>query len=442
MADGEARTVTTAEFLDELVAVTRQRDASTYLYLNLEAGGRIWVQWEQPGIDHPRRYRIVDPTGPACPHCTILEGVAQLAPVLPLDALRLGRSRPQYEAVLSTGRLPSLAFGRRSWDPSISWAGDCHAADGDPHTLADCAAHRRLSHAADADDSVDCGDPLTMADPLPSAVQQRYPDPEAAVRDVAARLSVARDWRDAAEEVAGGRAETEATRAFLGRCPLALPLSDAMVLAVRPGEPTGTGTLLDLLAAASRRHGGASLAGQRYHRFACLVPEPTTGRFPTSGGAFDAASGEPIRTLRLPTGSAPLSRGGRGILLLFEARHTMNVHTVPVGPVRPPGYWQSEAALHVFEFGLLSALGGGYEAAVGVFLARLRRTGELLDHPERVLNRRQRKALAEPFGRIDDVELHLWASVAYRNAIYLALGSQEAFAEHLRSQGQLRTRGQ
>ncbi|MDG4771568.1 hypothetical protein [Solwaraspora sp. WMMD792] len=435
MADGEARTVTTAEFLDELVAVTWQRDASTYLYLNLEAGGRIWVQWEQPGIDHPRRYRIVDPTGPACPHCTILEGVAQLAPVLPLDALRLGRSRPQYEAVLSTGRLPSLAFGRRSWDPSTSWAGDCHAADGDPHTPADCAAHRST-------DPVDCGDPLTMADPLPLAVQQRYPEPEAAVRDVAARLAVARDWRDAAEEVTGGRAETEATRAFLDRCPLALPLSDAMVLALRPGELSSTSTLLDLLGAAGGKLGGASLAGQRYHRFACLLPEPTTGRFPTSGGSFDVASGEPIRTLRLPTGSAPLSRRGRGVLLLFEVRHTMNVHAVPVGPGKPPGYWQSEAALHVFEFGLLSALGGGYEAAVNVFLAKLRHTGELLDRPERVLNRRQRKALAEPFGRIDDVELHLWASVAYRNAIYLALGSQEAFAEHLRSQDQLRNRGQ
>ncbi|WBC00038.1 MULTISPECIES: hypothetical protein [unclassified Solwaraspora] len=36
-----------------------------------------------------------------------------------------------------------------------------------------------------------------MIDPLPLAVQQRYPDPGTAVRDVAARLSVARDWRDA-----------------------------------------------------------------------------------------------------------------------------------------------------------------------------------------------------------------------------------------------------
>ncbi|WFE20725.1 hypothetical protein O7621_23025 [Solwaraspora sp. WMMD937] len=279
-----------------------------------------------------------------------------------------------------------------------------------------------------------------MADPLPLAVQQRYPEPEAAVRDVAARLAVARDWRDAADEVAGGRAETEATGAFLARCPLALPVSDAMVLALRPGELSSTSTLLDLLGAALGKLVGASLVGQLYHRFACLLPEPTTGRFPTSGGSFDVASGEPVRTLRLPTGSAPLSRRGRGVLLLFEARHTMNVHTVPVGPGKPSGYWQSEAALHVFEFGLLGALGGGYETAVNVFLARLRRTGELLDHPERVLNRRQRKALAEPFGRIDDVELHLWASVAYRNAIYVALGSQEAFAEHLRSQDHLRTR--
>lgn len=57
-----------------------------------------------------------------------------------------------------------------------------------------------------------------------------------------------------------------------------------------------------------------------------------------------------------------------------------------------------------------------------------------------MLNRRQRKALAEPFGKIDDFELHLWAWVAYRNAVYLALGSQDAFAEHLRIQDQLRAR--
>ncbi|MFY1637839.1 hypothetical protein ACN27F_31965 [Solwaraspora sp. WMMB335] len=263
----------------------------------------------------------------------IIDGVARLAPVLPLDALRLARSRSQYEAVLSTGGAPSLAFGRRSWDPSTSWAGDCHADVGDPHTAADCAAHRRPS------DTVDVGDPLAMIDPLPLAVQQRYPDPDAAVRDVVARLGVARDWRDAAEE----------------------------------------------------------------------------------------AAGEPIRTLRLPIGGAPLSRRGRGILLLFEARHAMNIHVVPgPDPASSPGYWQSEAALHVFEFGLLGALGGGYETAVNVFLAKLRRTGDLLDRPERVLNRRQRKALAEPFGDIDDVELHLWASAAYRNAIYLALGSRHS----------------
>ncbi|WP_326553080.1 hypothetical protein [Micromonospora sp. NBC_01813] len=244
MTDGDARTVTTQEFLNELVTVTRQREASTYLYLNLEAGGRIWVQWEQPGVDHPRRYRVVDPTGPACPHCTILEGVARLAPVLPLDMLRLGRLRPQYETALGTGGLPSMAFGRRAWDPSTSWAGDCHAAVGDPHTAADCAVHRRPS------DPADVGDPLTMVDPLPLAVRQQYPDPHTAVRDVAARLSVARDWRDAAEEVAGGRAETEATRAFLTtRCLLGLPMSalPGAVITLRPGSSANNRSLRDLL---------------------------------------------------------------------------------------------------------------------------------------------------------------------------------------------------
>ena len=121
MAEDAERTLGPSEFFSELVGVSRSRPAKTHLYLSLEGGGRIWVQWEQPGVDHPRRYRVRGPTGPACPHCTIIEGVQRLAPVLPLDVLRTTRARPQYEAVLATRRLPSMAMGRQAWHPDVTW---------------------------------------------------------------------------------------------------------------------------------------------------------------------------------------------------------------------------------------------------------------------------------------------------------------------------------
>ncbi len=75
-------------FVDEIVAVTRDRQATTHLYVMLREGGAIGVQWEQPGLDHLREFRVVDPDGPVCPHCLIIETVVRLAPVLPLDMLR------------------------------------------------------------------------------------------------------------------------------------------------------------------------------------------------------------------------------------------------------------------------------------------------------------------------------------------------------------------
>ena len=95
----------------------------------------------------------------------------------------------------------------------------------------------------------------------------------------------------------------------------------------------------------------------------------------------------------------------------------------------------SEAALHIFEFGLLEEIGGAaYLSAVAAYLQALRKEGDLLAQPQKVLGRRERQTLAGVFGDVDDEELHLWGSVAYRNAIMLALGSQSAFAEHLRVQ--------
>lgn len=432
MTGGNARTVTRPEFFDDLVAITRERTASMYLYLSLEAGSHIWVQWEQPGIDYPRRYRVIDTDGPACAHCVIIEGVERLAPVLPLDPMRTVRSRFQYESVLRTGRLPSMALARRSADRSISWLADCHASAGDPHTDADCEQHGGPHRGA----AVHIDDPLTMVEPLPLALLEQYPDGDAAVRDVTARLRAARDWRDTAQEMASGRAEVEATWAFLAtQCVLGLPVPGVpgAVVALQPGMPAEAGTVTERLAAVVEKLGAGATGGQRYQSRACLVPGPAATRLPSYAGAIDLVSGEPIRTLRLPLAKRPLSRPGRGILLLFEARHAMGIHFVP-GPAKPPGYWESEAALHIFEFGLLRALGGGYDAAVAAYLDKLRGTGELLDRPQKVLSRQQRKALAGPFGAIDSQELHLWASVAYRNAIYIALGSQEAFAAHLRNQ--------
>jgi hypothetical protein len=157
-------------------------------------------------------------------------------------------------------------------------------------------------------------------------------------------------------------------------------------------------------------------------------------------GGFDIVTGRPVRTIQLPE-NRPFSRRGRGVLLLYQARFAM-VHPA-IGRAPHPTdlsaqariYWENEAALHIFEFSLLRGLGGdAYVAVVEAFRRALRKEGDLLTRPERVLGRRERHAFAQAFGPVDDGELHLWGSVAYRNAIQLTLGDQAAFAEHLRRQ--------
>ncbi|MFI7550936.1 hypothetical protein ACIBQ2_14420 [Micromonospora sediminimaris] len=410
-------------FLDEMVAVTRDRQATTHLYLMLREGGGIGVQWEQPGLDHLREFRVVDPDGPVCPHCTIIETVLTLAPVLPLDMLRTARARVQYERILRAGMLPAPAFARQSVSREVTWLGDCHGATGDPHTDADCAEHAAIGPSI-------VTDPLHVdpVAPLPRALLEMTD-----ATDVRDRLRLARDWRDTAAEVARRSRWAATTWGFLrSSAVLGVPTASrpGMVYALDPDAATDDRPFTEVAATAMR-----SLSGRDdlvYANRVCLVPDPVPGgeRMPSFAGAVDVAAGQPVRTLRLPSSRRPLSRLGRGILLLFEARHVMLIRHVQ----RTPD-WESEAALHLFEFGMLEELGGpAYTSAVAAYLDALRREGELLARPHKVLDRRARKALAGIFGGLDDEELHLWGSVAYRNAIMVMLGSQSAFAEHLRRQ--------
>ncbi|WP_435207950.1 hypothetical protein [Micromonospora sp. bgisy143] len=421
----EPRVVTERQFLDELASVTRERVATRFLYLMAQEDAVVGVQWEQPGVDHLRRYRVRD----ACPHCVVLAAVATLAPVLPLDVLRAGRARPQYETVLRTGRLPHLAFARPTGSAGASWLGDCHAVDGDPHSAADCPRHAVPPPT---------GDPLALhLGALPRAVRELYPHDGAAAADLAQRLRIAQDWRADAQAVASGIREAAATWAFLrNSCVLgvSVPGANGLVLTLPPGGAPDDRSLGDLHEATVR----ALPAGGPvpYQELACLLPEPasTTQRMPTYAGAVDLTAAAPVRTLRLPVPRRPLSTTGRGVLLLYEARHAMGRHMASA-PVRDSAYWDSEAALNVFEFTLLERVAGRhYQEAVAAYLQALRREGDLLARPHKVLDRRRRKALSHAFGGLDDEELHLWASVAYRNAILELLGDLKAFAAHLSHQ--------
>ncbi|MEU5911840.1 hypothetical protein [Micromonospora sp. NPDC047527] len=424
--EADPRVVTEREFVDELVSISRARTATEFLYLMAQGAGVVGVQWEQPGIDHLRRYRVRD----ACPHCVILAGAQALAPVLPLDLMRAGRTRPQYETVLRTGRLPHLAFARPAGPPGASWLGDCHAVVGDPHTDADCPRH--VVPAPN-------GDPLALRlGSLPRAVRELYPHDGAATADLSHRLRIAQDWRADAQAVASGIREAAATWAFLrNSCVLGVPVpgADGLVLTLGSGLAPDDRPLAELHAAAVR----ALPAGARppaYQERACLVPDPVPGaqRMPTYAGAVDLSAAAPVRTLRLPAPRRPLSATGRGVLLLYEARHAMGRH-VATAPERDSAYWESEAALHIFEFTLLERVAGRhYQEAVAAYVQALRRAADLLARPHKVLDRRRRKALSTAFGGLDDEELHLWASVAYRNAILVLLGDPQAFAVHLRRQ--------
>lgn len=168
MADAEPRVLSRQEFFDEVVAVTRELDESRFLYLMLEEGGGIGVQWEQPRSDHLRRYRVSAGSGPACPHCVIEEVVIHLAAVLPLDLLRQTRARSHYEEVLRTGMLPCPAFARQAIDRSVTWLADCHGLPGDPHSDADCAEHGRPAPH---------GDPLDPPEPARRCLVAAAADP-------------------------------------------------------------------------------------------------------------------------------------------------------------------------------------------------------------------------------------------------------------------------
>ncbi|MGW3602052.1 hypothetical protein [Micromonospora sp. NPDC005161] len=427
--EADLRVVTEREFLDELTSVTRERGGTEFLYLMAQGDGVIGVQWEQPGVDHLRRYRVRDPGGPACPHCAIFEAVLALSPVLPLDLMRTARTRPHYETVLRTGRLPHLAFARPVGQPGGSWLADCHAVTGDPHTDADCSRHAVPAPS---------GDPLDLRlESLPRAIRQLYPHDAAATADLQQRLRIAQDWRADAQAVASGFRAAAATWAFLrNSCVLGVPVPGAngLVLTLPPGRTPDDRPLAELHAAAVR----ALPTGGRvaYQERACLVPESAPGaqRMPSYSGALDLTGAAPVRTLRLPAPRRPLSTTGRGVLLLYEARHAMGRH-VASAPERDDAYWESEAALNVFEFTLLERVAGRhYQEAVAAYLQALRREGDLLARPHKVLDRRHRKALSLAFGGLDDEELHLWASVAYRNAILVLLGDLKAFAAHLRRQ--------
>ncbi|MDY7087053.1 MAG: hypothetical protein SYR96_18295 [Actinomycetota bacterium] len=427
MADAQPRVLTRREFFDEVVAVTRKLDQSRFLYLMLEEGGGIGVQWEQPGFDHLRRYRVSEGPGPACPHCVIQEAVTHLAPALPLDLLREARSRGHYEEVLRTGMRPCPAFARQASDRSVTWLADCHGLPGDPHSDADCAEHGRPAPH---------GDPLDPPQPFSSAVLEICPADE-----VRRRLHVARDWRDAAQHVADGLREADATWQFLRTSwtlGLHVPGREALVMPVSGETGTGDRSAGDLIAAALR----AGSHQRVYAEHGCLIPEqrPESDRMPRFQGGWDIANGHPVRTIELPV-NRPLSRRGRGVLLLYQARFAMVNRAVQRAPdpanlsLQAQIYWESEAALHVFEFSLLRGLGGdAYTTAVEAFQRALHKEGDLLSRPNRILRHRERKALAQVFGDIDEAELHLWASVAYRNAIQLHLRDQPAFAEHLRRQ--------
>ena len=149
----DLRTVTQQQFVSEVTTGIRSQRNLTHLYLMLEEGGSIGVQWETPSGDQLRRFHVVERDRPGCPHCAVLAGIEALRYELPLDGLRAARARDQYLLLLRMGRLPCPAFATEPdrasalgriipVRPSSGWLADTHSAEGNPHSDADCARHR------------------------------------------------------------------------------------------------------------------------------------------------------------------------------------------------------------------------------------------------------------------------------------------------------------
>src|SRR5262249_48530847 len=119
-----------------------------YVYLMLADDGVIGVKWEGRNRELLHRYRVTRSGEDGCPHCAILAGIRALTPLLPLSGLRAARTRDQYLLLLDMGKLPCPAFGRDTSGSfgiaalSPGWAADCHMAEGNPHTAADCPQHQ------------------------------------------------------------------------------------------------------------------------------------------------------------------------------------------------------------------------------------------------------------------------------------------------------------
>jgi hypothetical protein len=259
--------------------------------------------------------------------------------------------------------------------------------------------------------------------PLPDVLVRRFHRQEIAEQEVRKRLKIAQRYLTGAEEVAGDSPETAFLRAH-ARPGLAIPDSEEAVVPLRPSESWP-----------EPFEPGSIEPGMPYQDELCLVPNAGLERnLPYYVGAWDVVQRRPMRTIHLPMDNPKrLSRLGGGVVLLYQTRHAMGIPQVP-SPVRQEPYWQREAALHVFEFGLLRTVAGrAYEDAVSSFEAALAREDDMLEFPGQVLSRPQLAALSAAFAHAQDWEAHVWGAVAHRNALLNVLGGEQAYAGYLRA---------
>jgi hypothetical protein len=274
--------------------------------------------------------------------------------------------------------------------------------------------------------------------------------------DFANRKEIALRWRAAAQSLAartGVPAAVETARhletdAWLG-LPVNIPLAGPFVLRGGP-EGDHSPSMEEF-----RQWVSDTLAKRdlRYQQGLCLVPfvdmdrplmNITKSLRPLANnpgascyvGGMDMSSGRPLQGIFLPelSGVRPLSEVGRAISLLYQARYAMR-RLSPEEPSRQSTlYWEHEADLTRLQADLMAAVAPeAYRTVLHTYLDPLRREGELLAHPERLMGRRTRRALSEIFGDISRDEAHLWGTHAYLDAIRTYLGD-ERFVWYLRGE--------
>ena len=174
-------------------------------------------------------------------------------------------------------------------------------------------------------------------------------------------------------------------------------------------------------------------------QYAYLTPvlEQDIDRLPDEDSRQPFAKGRASVAARFNEGSnniylpnSTLSRQGKGVVLLHEAKHAINEIEKLYDRQNPDSHWIEEAEVYIFEFDVLRALGGD---AYSKLIDNEMELEPLNDEEKyKIQDKKAAELWKVMFGKdINDSEIHLWNWIAQLNARWLFLSTNKPDAVKL-----------